>query len=102
MDCKEMQKKYIPFIDDKLSISDLDAFLRHMDSCEECREEYDIYYTMIMGMRYLDEKENISHFKIDSEQKLCSAADYLLKYRILRLEKFLLFVVLCMGVILFF
>lgn len=102
MDCKELQKKYIPFIDDKLSISDLDAFLNHMDSCEECREEYDIYYTMIMGMRYLDEKENLSQFKIDSEQKLRSAADYLLKYRILRLEKFLLFGVICMGIILLF
>ena len=97
-----MQKMYIPFIDDKLSISDLDAFLHHMDSCVECREEYDIYYTMIMGMRYLDEKENISHFEIDSGQKLRSAADYLLKYRILRIEKLLLFGVLCMGVVLFF
>lgn len=102
MDCKELQKKYIPFIDDQLSIKDLDAFLRHMDSCRECREEYDIYYTMIMGMRYLDEEENISHFKIDSEQKLRSAADYLLKYRILQVEKILLFVVLCMGAVLLF
>lgn len=102
MDCKEVQKKFIPFIDDKLSIADLDAFLHHMDSCRECREEYDIYYTMIMGMRYLDEKENISHFRIDSEQKLRSAADYLMKYRILYIEKLLLLGVICMGVILLF
>ena len=60
MECKEIQKLFIPFIDDKLSVSDLAAFLDHMDTCKECREEYDIYYTVIMGMHYLDERQNIS------------------------------------------
>ena len=100
MECKEIQKLFIPFIDDKLSVSDLAAFLDHMDTCKECREEYDIYYTVIMGMRYLDERQNISEFKLDSEQKLHSAADYLLKYRILLIEKYILLAVLCIGVIL--
>lgn len=100
MECKEIQKLFIPFIDDQLSVSDLAAFLDHMDTCKECREEYDIYYTVIMGMRYLDERQNISEFKLDSEQKLHSAADYLLKYRILLLEKYILLAVLCIGVIL--
>ena len=100
MECKEIQKLFIPFIDDKLSVSDLSAFLDHMDTCKDCREEYDIYYTVIMGMRYLDERQNISEFKLDSEQKLHSAADYLLKYRILLLEKYILLAVLCIGVIL--
>ena len=99
MECKEIQKLFIPFIDDKLSVSDLSAFLDHMDTCKECREEYDIYYTVIMGMRYLDERQNISEFRLDSEQKLHSAADYLLKYRILLLEKYILLAVLCIGVI---
>ena len=102
MECKEIQKLFIPFIDDKLSVSDLSAFLDHMDTCKECREEYDIYYTVIMGMRYLDEKQNISEFKLDSEQKLHSAADYLSKYRILLLEKYILLAVICIGVILLF
>ena len=100
MECKEIQKLFIPFIDDKLSVSDLAVFLHHMDTCRECREEYDIYYTVIMGMRYLDERQNISEFRLDSEQKLHSAADYLLKYRILLLEKYILLAVLCIGVIL--
>ena len=100
MECKEIQKLFIPFIDDKLSVSDLAAFLDHMDTCKECREEYDIYYTVIMRKRYLNERQNISEFKLDSEQKLHSAADYLLKYRILLLEKYILLAVLCIGVIL--
>jgi hypothetical protein len=99
MDCKELQKKFIPFIDDKLSISELEEFLHHVNQCRECREEYDIYYTMIMGMRYLDESQNISVFKLDSEQKLKSASDYLIKYRILRVQKYILFIVLCLGAV---
>lgn len=47
--------KIYPFIDDKLSKRELDAFLHHMEECPDCKEEYDIYYTMIMGMRYLEE-----------------------------------------------
>ena len=100
MDCKELQKLFIPFIDDQLSISELDAFLHHMESCQECREEYDIYYTMIMGMRYLDERQNISELKFDSEQKLRRAADYLLKYRIFRIGKYVILALVCIAAML--
>ena len=53
MECKEIQKLFIPFIDDKLSVSDLSAFLDHMDTCKECREEYDIYYTVILSLIHI-------------------------------------------------
>ena len=33
--CMETQKHVIPFIDDQLSISDLDAFLYHMEHCPD-------------------------------------------------------------------
>lgn len=99
MKCKEIQSKYIPFIDDKLSIHELEEFLKHLRSCKNCREEYDIYYTMIMGMRYLESDSSKTKFTIDSEQKLKSAEDYLIKYRILYAEKILIFIVICIGAI---
>ena len=97
MKCKEIQSKYIPFIDDKLSIHELEEFLKHLRSCKNCREEYDIYYTMIMGMRYLESDSSKTKFTIDSEQKLKSAEDYLIKYRILYAQKKLIFIVICIG-----
>lgn len=97
MDCKEVQKKYIPFIDDMLSVKELESFLKHMDQCHDCREEYDIYYTMIMGMRYLENDNFKGMDWTDSERKLKYALDYLRKYRILRLEKIILLAVLCIG-----
>ncbi len=100
MDCREIQKSIIPFIDDKLDIRDLEAFLRHMDNCENCREEYDVYYTMIAGMRYL-EGDNAEAFNFDSWQKLQSAEDYLLKYRLILVAKIMAFVFLCIGAVWF-
>ncbi len=99
MDCREIQKWFIPFIDDKLSIQDLETFLKHMETCENCREEYDIYYTMIAGMRYL-ESDNAEAFRFDSWQKLQSAEDYLIKYKIVLAEKIIIFVLLCLGAVL--
>ena len=101
MTCKEVQSRYIPFIDDKLSKKELQGFLKHIHSCDKCKEEYDIYYTMITGMRYLEEDNGKSEFKVDSEEKLKSAEEYLIKYRIFFVEKVLLLVILCLIVILF-
>lgn len=99
MDCREVQKVFIPFIDDQLSIRDLEAFLKHMETCENCREEYDVYYTMIAGMRYL-ESDSADAFRFDSKQKLQSAEDYLMKYKILFAEKIIIFVLMCIAAVL--
>jgi hypothetical protein len=101
MDCKEAQKKFIPFIDDKLSVKELDAFLEHIEQCEECREEYDIYYTMIMGTRYLDDSTKSSDW-VNPWEKLHFAQDYLFKYRILHWEKIAILVILCIGSVILF
>lgn len=94
MECKEIQKKYIPFIDDELSVKELSAFLEHMNNCPDCREEYDIYYTMIMGIHYLEE-DTAKEGWVSSEGKLQYARDYLRRYRRKRGVKILVLVVLC-------
>ena len=100
MDCREVQKSFIPFIDDQLSIRDLEAFLNHLESCENCREEYDVYYTMIAGMRYL-ESDNPDAFRFGSGQKLESAQEYLLQYKVVFVEKLIVFLLLCITAVLF-
>ena len=100
MDCKEIQKKYIPFIDNELGRRELDAFLRHLNECQDCREEYDIYYTMIMGMRYLEEESEKNW--IDSEERLQSAQEYLTRCRIKYWGKIGILAVLCIGCMILF
>ena len=46
------------------------------------------------------ESDNMSALKMDSEQKLLSAEDYLYKYKIKFIAKILCFVLLCVGMIL--
>jgi len=95
MDCKEVQKKYIPFIDNELRAGELEAFLKHLEECQDCREEYDFYYTMIMGMRYLEEESEKNW--MDSEGRLRSAQEYLKRRRIIYLGKMVFLAVLCIG-----
>lgn len=101
MNCKEVQKLFIPFIDDELSVKELDVFLEHMEKCQECREEYEVYYTMIMGMRYLDDSTKSSEW-VNASEKLRFAQDYLFKYRVLRWEKIAILVILCIGSVILF
>lgn len=54
MTCLEAQSKIIAYIDDKLEKEEKQEFLQHVQHCDECREELVIYYTMIVGMRQLD------------------------------------------------
>lgn len=98
MDCKKAQNSIMPFIDDKLDVRDLAAFLQHLETCDNCREEYDVYYTMIAGMRYL-EGENAEAFNFDSWQKLQSAEDYLVKYNLILASKVMVFILMCIGAI---
>lgn len=100
MQCKDVQSKFIPFINDELNQKELKEFLGHIHQCKDCYEEYDIYYTMIMGMRYLESDNNKTELKIDSGQKIKETEDYLLQYKILQCEKIILLVVLCIGLVL--
>lgn len=54
MTCLEAQSKIIAYIDYNLEKDEKKEFLTHIQTCSNCREELDIYYTMLEGMRQLD------------------------------------------------
>lgn len=54
MTCLEVQSKIIAYIDYNLEKDEKTEFLRHVQNCKDCKEELNIYYTMIEGMRQLD------------------------------------------------
>ena len=71
MTCLEAQSKIIAYIENKLERNDKQEFLIHVKNCKECREELNIYYTMIEGMRQLDENEPLSKdFDADLERRM--------------------------------
>ncbi len=60
MNCLEAQSKIMAFIENKLPDDELREFIKHVRSCKNCYEELDIYYTLIVGMKQLDESDNVS------------------------------------------
>ena len=71
MTCLEAQSKIIAYIEHKLEKNDKQEFLRHIKNCSNCKEELNIYYTMIEGMRQLDENEPLSKdFSADLERRM--------------------------------
>ena len=73
MDCKQVQSGIIDFINDNMDIKEMEQFISHIENCEECREEYDVYYTLIMGMKLLDSDNLRGKTQIDSQDRIDDA-----------------------------
>jgi hypothetical protein len=71
MTCLEAQSKIMAFIENKLPDDELKEFIKHVKNCDNCSEELEIYYTLIVGMKELDNEENLStNFKKELDDKL--------------------------------
>ena len=55
MNCLEAQSKIVAFIENKLNDDETVEFVKHIRSCENCSEELEIYYTLLSGIRELDQ-----------------------------------------------
>ncbi len=60
MTCTQAQGYITPFINDQIDVNELEKFLDHIEHCEECREELEVYYTLLTAMKQLDEEHNMS------------------------------------------
>ncbi len=71
MTCLEAQSNIMAFIDKKLPDDKVTEFVRHVKHCPNCMEELEIHYTLIVGMRELDNNKELStNFKKDLENEL--------------------------------
>ena len=55
MDCKEFENWIPDFISDKLNYRTLKDFCRHMDYCEDCREELNIQFLVRESLQHLED-----------------------------------------------
>lgn len=71
MTCLEAQSMITAFIEEKLEEEELERFISHMRSCPDCKEELEVYYTLMIGMKQLDENQQLSNnFAEELESKL--------------------------------
>ena len=63
MNCRAAEEMVTRYINHTLSMDELEEFLEHVTSCQECYDELETYYIISVGMRYLEE-ENLESYNI--------------------------------------
>ena len=89
MTCKEAENLVIPYIRHELDDDvRMEEFLDHIDSCENCREELEIYYTVEAGIRQLDSDTGIYNIKGDLEEDLAASRQMLYSIHLLDVARY--------------
>lgn len=96
------QSMIMEYINEHLSIQELERFLHHIKTCRECREELGVYYTIVTGMRKLDHDEELSmDFTEELEWDLKRNEDKINHYKgnkVARRILFLVIIMACLGI----
>lgn len=103
MTCDRAQKLITPFINDELDNDEIEDFINHVNTCSECYEELEVYYTLLTAMKQLDDEERISDdFKLQLSTKLERAEEKIIHKRFSRYRKrsILILLVIAMGLLL--
>ena len=73
MTCEEAERLVMPYINGSITDEELEGFIKHIEHCPECREELEIYFTVDVGIRQLD--EGTGTYNIMSARRLLSCPD---------------------------
>lgn len=73
MTCMEAEKMVIPYINDQLSVTELEDFIEHIKTCENCREELEIHYMVDVGLKKLDEADGTYDIVGDLKRKVAES-----------------------------
>lgn len=60
LDCKQFSAEIPDFLEDALDDARLSAFLEHLDTCEDCREELTIQYLVYEGLDRVESGETFN------------------------------------------
>ncbi len=101
MTCLEAQSKIIAYIENNLERTSKQEFLRHVRECKDCKEELNIYYTMIEGMRQLDENDILAaNFNEALDERINQELNAMRKKKmVIRNSVLLLFIGICSVII---
>jgi hypothetical protein len=96
MTCKEVQSLIITYVNDKMDIVQLEHFLEHIEHCSDCKEELEVYYTLLTGMKQLDEDRSLSsNLHLDFENKLRKSEERVKRSKLHYMRKRAIYVGLC-------
>lgn len=100
MDCREIQSLIVPFIESQLTLEKTRLFLKHIEECEDCREELEVYYILIVGLKQLEkEPEKSMDLHAQFEELLKNTKTHVNRVRLGRFPKLVVLAAL-IGIIL--
>lgn len=78
MKCHDVQRMISGFIEKKLTDEQLEGFLEHIENCQDCYDELEVYYMITIGLMQLDEdhtgtmdlKKNLKDFISEQNKEL--------------------------------
>ena len=106
MNCNEASANFDAFFEDRLSVRDTKAFIEHIKSCPECRDELEVRYMVryttggIPGAS-IDDSENYDLSNLLSD-KLREREYYVKKQRFMQFVILLLILLVIAGVLFWF
>ncbi len=88
MTCKEAEALVLPYIHHEIEDDKIEEFLEHVEQCEGCKEELEIYYTVEAGIRQLDADTDDYNIKGDMENDLQEARQRIYTRRLLSIARY--------------
>lgn len=99
MTCMEAEKMVIPYINDKLPVAELEDFIEHIETCENCREELEIHYMVDVGLKKLDDDDATYDIVGDLKRKLEESARMIRHYAALEVTRYAVNTLMSMALI---
>ena len=84
MICAEAEKLIVPYMEDKLSVTELEDFIEHIETCKNCREELEIHYMVDVGLKKLDQADGNFDIVGALKRKIADSAAILHRYMMLQ------------------
>ena len=96
----EAQSYIMPFIEGTIPDNKQEGFVMHMKNCKKCHDELEIYYTLLVGMKQLDDRVELSSdFNRDLEDALNAMGHHVRKRKNFKFSAFSVFMAaLVLGV----
>ena len=58
MDCKTANRMIQPYINNELELEQAEGLLQHICSCEECKEELEVFFLVQKGIEQLEDPDS--------------------------------------------
>ena len=99
MTCKEAERLVMPYINGELTDEELKDFLEHTQSCADCMEELEIYFTIEAGIMQLDSETGNYNIKGALDAAMEQSRQRLQAIRLIKIARYAISTVSVMGLI---